>query len=61
MKQQSVYLVKIMEIKYFLRMAGTVPIFNVAKPQKRIKNRQGLAAKRVVTVRYRARKSAKTS
>ena len=26
-----------MEIKYFLRMAGTVPIFNVAKPQKRIK------------------------
>ena len=46
MKLQNVYLVKIMEKKYFLRVAGTVHIFNVAKPQKRIKNHQGLAYQR---------------
>ena len=43
MNQQSVNLVKIMEIKYFLRMAGTALISNVAKPQKRIKSHNGLA------------------
>ena len=43
MNQQSACLVKKMEMRYFLRVGDTALIFNVANPQKKIKNPNVLA------------------